>query len=158
MAAFDSVRWVHECWMDDVSPHILSRLNGYYCREARTLIPPRGPPSHAHKHAHAFEYREGGTWGGRRRWRNVQRDAACGAITKRGVPLAELTRRVPCLGVCTTYSNWYQATTFFRTLINSKRSFKIYLLNVSVCITKIYYLFLFSILIFNNNERNSKEI
>jgi len=34
--------------MDDVSPRILSRFNDYYCREARTLIPPRGLQDGAH--------------------------------------------------------------------------------------------------------------
>jgi len=75
--------------MGDVSPRILSRLNGYYCREARTLIPPRGPPRR-HTRTHAFEYHEGETWCGRRRRWNVQHGAA--HLTKRGVPLAELTR------------------------------------------------------------------
>lgn len=79
--------------MDDVSPRILSRLNGYYCREARTLIPPSGPPRRRTRtHMRSNTAKEG-------RGVDDDVDGMCDAvqrvgarITKRGVPLAELTR------------------------------------------------------------------
>lgn len=84
--------------MGDVSPRILSRLNGYYCREARTLIPlPFLPPRRTAKTT--YTHMRSNTMKERRRGVDDDVDGMCNAVrrvvTKRGVSLAELTRWVP---------------------------------------------------------------